>query len=148
MCMGFSCSWGWLSFRGSADKVSELGQRLWLCICWVSGSSQAWLACSSIRGLNRCLHQSKVNQLPGLGSLLGGLWPPGGQCRGWSQRQQVNCQGEATEVRKRPGAGVGVGSPRGGDIGGGKGCSHKAPGKQASTVCPGLGATRSARSPG
>lgn len=67
LLMGFSCSQGWLSFRGSADKVSTLGQKRGLWIS-VSGSSQAYLGCSSNRGLNRCLRQSSINQLPGLGS--------------------------------------------------------------------------------
>lgn len=87
-----------------------------------SGSSQAWLGCSLNRGLNHRLHQSRVNQLLGLGLIPGRIQPPGGQCWGWPQRQWINRQGEVTEVRERPGAEVGVRVPRGGKAG--EGCSH------------------------
>lgn len=118
------CSSGPVSPAASGGSVSEEVQIKYpnLDGNLGSGSSQAWLGCS----LNHRLHQSRVNQLLGLGWIPGRLQPPGGQCKGWLQCQWISRQGEVTEAMERPGVGVGVGAPRRGDTG--EGCSHETPG--------------------
>lgn len=76
--MGFLRSWGWLSFRGSADKVTELGQTLapYLLV------SQAWLGCSFICGLNLLLASIKSQSITGSGLSPGRALVPTGTVQG------------------------------------------------------------------
>lgn len=128
------CSSGSVSPAASGGSVSEEVQIKYpnLDGNLGSGSSQAWLGCS----LNHRLHQSRVNQLLGLGSIPGRLQPPGGQCRGWLQCQWINRQGEVTEAMERPGVGVGVGTPD--EVTLEKAVPMRPPGEQVSIMHPGL----------
>lgn len=140
MCTGFSRSRGWLSFRGSARiKCPNLDRDFGSVFVglWQLPDLAGLQLYARLEPLPASI---KGQSITGPGLSPGRALAPRGTMQGLvtTPADQLPWEGDRGQEEARCWGGSGV--PQRRDTAGEKGCSHKAPGEQAATMSPGLGA--------